>query len=224
MSRKLTKSKSEEFQLKITPGAFLKCPRCGGENGLSLYDGDTIPLHEAMPDARDVADGLALAQDGHCFYACLNACVCRACGAGCYIVDLQVVKADEVSQDWADTHFWLNGPGVKPHFHFTATCRGAGLPQRWTGEWTKTDAGDLEHYRFGPFIPPTPLEGSNGVANCAGGTVWTEAAALIARVWPLIVKDVQWTESFTAKGRWPLHDVPGWTPHSGNKKDAPDAS
>lgn len=213
-----------EFQIKMTPGAVLKCPSCGGENTLSIYDGDTVPMHETMPDANTVAGGLALSKDGYCFYACLNACVCRACGAGCHIVDLRVVKAHEVSQDWADAHFWLNGPIGEPDIRFTAVCRGAGLRHKWTCESTKTDAGELEHYRFGPFVSRSSLEGSNGVANCAGGRVWKDAAALVARVWPLIVKDAEWFESLTVKGRWPLRKVAGWTARSGQKKGDPEAA
>jgi hypothetical protein len=56
------KTKSKEFQLKITPGAALKCPRCGREDTLNIYDGDSIPTHESMLDATTVAGGLALSK------------------------------------------------------------------------------------------------------------------------------------------------------------------
>ena len=87
-------------------------------------------------------------------------------------------------------------------------------------ESTRTDTGDFEHYCFGPFTSPTPIEGSNGIARCAGGKVWKDAAALIVRVWPLIVDDLDWQECLTVKGRWPLHNVPGWPPRERGKKNA----
>lgn len=217
MPRKNTKSKNNEFRMTITPGAVPKCPHCGRENTLSIYDGDTIPMREAMPEAKVVAGGLALSKDAYCFYACLNAGVCRVCGAGCYTVDLNVAKRPEVSRDWADAYFWLNGDTEEPYFRSTVTSRGGGLPRRWTWELSKTEEGELERYSFGPFVPREALEGSNGVANCSGGKVWKHAAALIVRVWPIIVEDREWTESITVRGRWPLRHVPGWTPNGGKK-------
>ena len=214
------KPKSNEFQMKITPGASLKCPRCGRKDTLSIYDGDSLPAHVSMRDAKTVAGGLAGSKDGHCFYDCLNACVCRACGTGCHIVDLHIVDNPEVSKDWASVHFWLNGEPDKPYREFTVDCRGGGLPAHWTVELMKTDAGELAHYSFGPFITRDAVEGPNGVANCGGGKIWEDAAALIARVWPLVVKDFEWFESVTVRGHLPLRDVPGWTPRAGkNKKD-----
>jgi hypothetical protein len=217
MPRKNTKSKSQEFRMKLTLGAVLICPHCRRENSLSVYDGDSIPMHEVMPDAETTAGGLALSKDGHCFYACLNACACQSCGAGCHIVDLHIVKThSEISRDWAEHYFWLNGPAEEPDFSFTASCRGGGLPKRCTVEFTETGAGYLEHYCFGPFISPSNLEGSNGVANCEGGRVWKDAASLILRAWPLISRDVFWPESFTIRGHWPLSEAAGWKPRAEN--------
>lgn len=214
------KTKSKEFQLKITPGAALKCPRCGREDTLNIYDGDSIPTHESMLDATTVAGGLALSKDGFCFYDCLNACVCRACGTGCHIVDLHVVNNSDVSREWADTHFWLNGETREPELQFSVDCRGGGLPAHWAVELSDTDEGLLVHFSFGPFITREALEGSNGVANCAGGKTWDEASALIARVWPLVTrKRFDWPESFTIRGNWPLREVEGWKPRVGRNKN-----
>jgi hypothetical protein len=218
------KTESKEFQLKITPGSELVCPRCGREDGLSVYDGDTIPMHEAMPDAKAVADGLALSKDGHSFYACLNACVCLSCGAGCHVVVLNIIRDDEVSRDWASAYFWLNGDIAEPFFRCTISCRGGGLPKRCTLEATQTDCGDLERYCFGPFITRRSLEASNGVANCVGVRVWKHAADMIARVWPLIVKHSAWQESITVRSSWPLHEVNGWKPGKRSGRSSAQAS
>jgi hypothetical protein len=218
--RKEMKPKSKEFQVTITPGAVLACPHCGSKDTLSVHDGDTIEMHAAMPDAKSVAGGLALSKDGHCFYAHLNACVCGACRTACYTVGLEMVDSDEVSREWADAYFWLNGETAEPYFSFTAVCHGAGLPRHWTLELTKTESGELASYCFGPFIPRKIFYGSNGVAHCAGSTVWKEARALISRVWPLLIQDSAWPESVTVRGRLPLREVPGWTPRTGRKKDA----
>ncbi len=79
-------------------------------------------------------------------------------------------------------------------------------------EVTETEAGDLLSFCFGPFIPRKIFHGSNGVAHCAGSTVWNDARALIMRVWPLMIQHMAWPATFTIKGHWPLREVPGWVP------------
>jgi hypothetical protein len=145
--------KNSELQMTITPGAVLKCPHCARESSLSVYDGDTIPMREAMPDAKVVAGGLALSKDGHCFYAHLSGCLCQVCGGRCYTVDLNVVDGSEVSRDWAahisgSTEKRKNLVATLPSLRAAAVCRGTGL---WNGRGPKptilniTASGRLLH-------------------------------------------------------------------------------
>lgn len=204
------KTKSKEFQLKITPGAALICPRCRKHNSVRLYDGDSIPMCEVMPDAKVIAGGRALSKDRHSFSGDLNAGVCGYCGAKCYVVQVDVVDQPNITEDFADRYFCHNGEAEAPFVSFTVTCQGAGLPKRWTMEFT--ESGEIVSCCFGPFIPRTSLDGSNGVANCEGGRVWKDAADMIVKAWPLILSDRIWPESVTIKGRLPLRDVAGWKP------------
>ena len=176
-------------QLRLRRGypAF-KCAVCGKEETLSHQDGDTV--NPNIPGAETVAGGLALSANGHCYYASLNVYLCKACGGQCYIVDLCTLNAPEISQDWADTYFMMNQKYAETPLSFTVVCPEAvsGIPAGlWGLERMETVAGTFDRHNFGPFATDENLIGPNGVANCMGGAIWQNAAALVERVWPLII-------------------------------------
>jgi hypothetical protein len=151
-------------------------------------DGDSISLWHTLPAARSVADGAGLVHSGYCFSDELILFVCNVCRGECYAVKLALIRAAEVSPDWANKYFRNNEAITDPISQFTVKANKQGLPRGWTLYRTETALGSLDEHFIGPFIPETNLRGLNGVSRCCtGGDEWEKAAAVIGRVWPLLV-------------------------------------
>jgi hypothetical protein len=57
--------KTTELRMKLAPRTTLKCPHCGCGDTLRVYDGDTIPMNETMPEAASCRASLGAARPAH---------------------------------------------------------------------------------------------------------------------------------------------------------------
>jgi len=202
--------RSSEMSMTLKPGSDgLKCPECGCGSSLPIEGGDTIPIRGEIPNCRVVAGGMALSNGEYCFSACLNLFVCGHCKADSYAVHLDRVRSAEVTEEWANKYFALNEKIDEPSLWYTVTARGRGIPKRWIMERVIiAPDGDIERLTFGLFALHAPLRGEYGVACCAGGKVWEDAAKLLGRVWPLTA--IYWFDAVTFRGMLPLRPARGW--------------
>lgn len=164
----------------------LKCAICGSRDGLSFPDGDTVPLVSRMPELHAVAQGLALSNGKYSMASELLQCECR-CGAASYIINLGLINQADVTEEWANKYFCLNEEITETAEQFMVTTNARGVPERWLMERIATAEGMLDCHTFGPFLPAHKLAGPYGVSCCSGDDgLWTRAADLISRVWPLL--------------------------------------
>ena len=159
------------------------CPCCGEVAPLQNIDGDTVRINYDSSAAR-----LFSVRDGFACHAVLNAYECAECGGESYEVMVSLIENPAISEDWANAYFWLNE--VTPETQKTFAVLAHGLedaPPSWEIARMETAAGILDHAILGPFAAEESLSGPHGVANCAGGAVWSDASALIDKVWPVLV-------------------------------------
>jgi hypothetical protein len=165
------------------------CPLCKSIGTIALVDGDTIPLRDEIDGLRATAKGMALSVDGYCFFAHLMLGVCEACEGNSYFVNLELIHAADVSEEWANKYFCQNEVITEPSSFARVEANLPDVPQAWVIERTPTPVGVLERHTLGPFISEDNLRGPNGVASCSGHDTWRQAAALIGRLWPRVVLD-----------------------------------
>jgi hypothetical protein len=182
-------------QLDLTPGVERMyahgCPACGALAAIETVGGDTIEINKTL----DVeARGLMWITKNerpprYALYAYLEVDRCTECQREFYRVTLALIANTEVSDDWADKYFWCSKQITGTPAQFTVTPQGgrAHLPKRWILARLETPAGWLHRHDFGPFLATEKATGWNGVVSrIVGGKMWTDAAALVARAWPLV--------------------------------------
>jgi hypothetical protein len=162
------------------------CHACGApETTLRGLDGDSIPSGSISGETI-VAGGQAGMAQGHTFYDHLTLMYCTACEAAFSRISFSIIASTTVSQAWVDDHFWLNGDRPAPDLFAARPAQPVLLlPQQWLMERYTTPEGIYDTHILGPYDAPGRTE--VGVASCAGGAIWQEAAARCGALFRLLV-------------------------------------
>ena len=180
---KIEKSSNQEF----VPGGIraalcyvASCPHCGVAGDFECLDGDTVPGTVTSEN---------LLTDVY-FIAFLELCECNQCHKQFYLLLIHEVDNPKVSEEWLRTYIYepINVPPPDEELTFRYSGN-LPIPKSWHGERLKTNEGVFTSYCLGPFISDESLYGPNGVARCAGQSVWKEASKVVLTVLRILHPD-----------------------------------
>ena len=133
------------------------------------------------------------------FHAQALEMTCTACNHGFYAVELNLIANPAVSYEWTNKYVWLNEQMEELEGPFIVTLKEKteGVPHRWQLYQVEAPSGRLDRHLFGPFstvkyfgpfleIEYLDDDSKTGVASCHSSAIWTKAAALIGRIWPIL--------------------------------------
>jgi hypothetical protein len=162
-----------------------RCPACGSSGAWEEFiSGDTVAINHDVgtSDLFSVREGFAC--DARFHISC-----CQFCKGKAYTVEVGLIGNPAISEKWADTYFWQNAFYDEAENPFMALVK-SGLDDvlsLWKFWRIETAAGVLDRHFIGPFPARESLVGTHGAQSCSGANVWSEATALIDKVWPVLV-------------------------------------